>query len=202
MPKRLLLLLLLAPALLGCRKDVDAFFNKLVPPPPPITLPAETQSGANTFGCLVNGQVWEAKNGPTSFIGNAYSPNARYSRREISISAFWRPESRGPVTAFSLTAPRVVGPGVYLLGEAGGPFGWAHLESHPYPAVLPYVTDAAHLGTLTITRLDTAGRRPLVAGRFELRAGVRSNPGGNLPSPTPAEVVVTSGRFDVELNRP
>ena len=109
MPKRLLLLLLLAPALLGCRKDVDAFFNKLVPPPPPITLPAETQSGANTFGCLVNGQVWEAKNGPTSFIGNAYSPNARYSRREISISAFWRPESRGPVTAFSLTAPRVVG---------------------------------------------------------------------------------------------
>ena len=201
MPKRLLLLL--APlALLGCRKDVDTFFNKLVPPPPPVTLPAETQSGANTFGCLVNGQVWEAKNGPTSIVGNAYSPNARYSRREISVTAFWRSESGGPVTSFSFTAPRVVGPGVYPLGGVGQPLGMAYLESLPYPSGRPYITDATHLGTLTITRLDTAGRRPFVAGRFEFRAGARSNPGGNVPPPTPVEVVITSGRFDVELNRP
>ena len=205
MPKRLLvpsLSPLLVLALLGCRKDVDTFFDKLVPPPLPVTLPAETQSGANTFGCLVNGQVWEARNGPTSFIGNAYSPNARYSRREISVSAFWRSESGGPVTSFRLAVPQVVGPGVYPLGGTGWPLGVAYLESSPYPAVLPYVTDTTHLGILTITRLDTAGRRPFVAGRFELRARARSNPAGNVPPPTPVEVTVTEGRFDVELNRP
>ena len=187
--------------LLGCKKDVDGFFNQLSPPPAPAKLPAETQTGANTFGCLVNGQVWEAKNGPTAFIGNSFSPNAQYFRKEISVSAFWRSVSGGPVTSFYLTVPRVLGPGVYALGGTGWPLGSAYLEPLPYPSVLPYVTDATHLGTLTITRLDTTASRPFVAGRFELRAGARSNPGGGIPPPTPAEATVTQGRFDVELNR-
>lgn len=199
-----LLLLLLLPALLGCSKrKVDDIFDKLIPPAPPVTLPAITQVGANTFGCLVDGKVWEAKNGPTSFIGNNYSPNAYYSRRELRLYAFWRPESGGSITAFYLTLPRVVGPGVYSLGGPGALPGTAHLQGLPNPTVLPYATDATHVGTLTITRLDTVGSvsKAFVAGTFELRAGTQSNPGGNVPPPTPAEVVVTSGRFDVELNR-
>ncbi|MFC7667070.1 hypothetical protein ACFQT0_06285 [Hymenobacter humi] len=146
--------------------------------------------------------MWEAKNGPTSFVGNQYSPNAHYTRRQLSLYAFWRAQSGGPVTAFYVTVPQVLAPGVYTLGRGTRPQGgFATLESLPYPSVLPYVTDSLHTGTITITRLDTAGVRPFVAGRFELRAAPRANPGGNVPPPTPAEVQVTEGRFDIQLNR-
>lgn len=196
-------LFLLMPLLLNCKGNADKVLNDLFPPPPPVQMPPETQTGANTFGCRVNGQVWEAKNGPTSFVGNQYSPNAQYFRRELNLFAFRRAQVSGPVTAFYLTVPRVLGPGVYPLGRSTRPLGgYALLSSLPYPSVLPYITDSLHTGILTITRLDTSGVRRFVAGRFELRAGPTANSGGNVPAPTPAEVQITEGRFDVELNRP
>src|SRR5256885_12886567 len=43
---------------------------------PSETLPAATQTGANTFGCLVNGKVWLPKgNVGTSNMSPSYDPN-------------------------------------------------------------------------------------------------------------------------------
>ena len=37
--------------------------NEIPPTDNPPQLPPETQTGANTFGCLVNGKVWLPKGG-------------------------------------------------------------------------------------------------------------------------------------------
>jgi hypothetical protein len=45
-------------------------------PTPKEVLPAATQTGANTFGCLVNGKVWLPKgNNGTSNLSPSYDPN-------------------------------------------------------------------------------------------------------------------------------
>ena len=63
-------LLLLMLLLLNCKGNADKVLNDLFPPSLPVQMPLETQTGANTFGCRANGQVWEAKNGPISFVAN------------------------------------------------------------------------------------------------------------------------------------
>ncbi|HEX8329179.1 MAG TPA: hypothetical protein VF629_16720 [Hymenobacter sp.] len=179
--------LLLLPLLASC----DDVADQLYPQPQPVQLPAETKAGANTFGCLVNGQVWEANNA-TTLAGNVLTPNATYHHGELRIDAFRRLQVDGPVTNFYFTATRVTGPGVYALRQGRS----ARLEtlSREYG----YVADTLRVGTLTVTRLDTTGARPVVAGRFELRAVSR---GASRSAEFPAELRITAGRFDIQLNR-
>ena len=71
-----LLLLLLPLALLGCKKD---------DPKPEDQLPPATRTGANTFGCLVNGQAWTPNgNDSTSNYTVYYDPNYRDGTLNIS----------------------------------------------------------------------------------------------------------------------
>lgn len=181
-------LLLLLPLLLSCEDAAEHLF----PQSQPVQLPAESKAGANTFGCRVNGQVWEANNA-TTLAGNVLTPNATYRRGELRIDAFRRLQVDGPVTNFYLVADRVTGPGVYKLRQGRS----ARLET--LSRRVGYVADTLHAGTLTITRLDTAGLRPVVAGRFELRAVAR--PGTRPSAEYPAELRVSEGRFDIQLNR-
>lgn len=75
--KYLLLVIPLA-LLLGCKKTSPA---------PADQLPPATQTGANTFGCLLNGQVWtpQGYNG-TSNYSVSYDPN--YRKGTLSISTY------------------------------------------------------------------------------------------------------------------
>ena len=180
-------LLLLLPLLASC----DDVADQLYPQPNPVQLPAESKAGANTFGCLVNGQVWEANNA-TTLAGNVLTPNATYRNGELRIDAFRRLQVDGPVTNFYFTATRVTGPGVYALRQGRN----ARLET--LNRTFGYVADTVRVGTLTVTRLDTAGARPLVAGRFELRAVAR---GASRSAEFPAELRISDGRFDIQLNR-
>lgn len=190
MSKRLLLLLPLLPLLASC-EDVTA---DLYPKLPPVHLPAESQVGANTFGCRVNGQPWEASNTRT-LEGRVLTPTARYQHGELRLEAFRRLQVEGPITNVSLRAAHISGPGVYALG---GP-----AEAAGCTAALAtgnrQLAYAAGTGTLTITRLDTTGAHPVVAGRFELRTSL--TPNSPRAASFPAEVRVTEGRFDVELSR-
>ena len=182
--------LLLLPLLAGCEDATESLYPKVQP----VELPATTETGANTFGCVVNGDVWEANNA-TTLAGKALTPNAHYHHGELRINAFRRLQVAGPVTNFSFVLSRVTKPGVYRLAAPRHPAQrYALLETN-YGRV-GYATDSASAGTLTITRLDTAGARPFVAGRFELRAVPRQSARyANLP----AELQVTAGRFDVQL---
>jgi hypothetical protein len=191
MLKRLPLLLFL-PLMMSCEDATD----KLFPQPRPVQLPAETRAGANTFGCRVNGEVWEANNTST-LVGNVLTPNVYYKNGELRLDAFRRLQVGGPVTNFYFTVRHVTGPGVYPL-TATPAEGGSTAKLTTTSGLVEYSTDARHLGTLTITRLDTAGARPGIAGRFELRAAPR--PSTSLPTDFPADVRITDGRFDIQLN--
>ena len=181
MPKRLLLLL---PLLSSCEDATTDLFPAL----PPVHLPAATQAGANTFGFLVNGQPWEASNSPT-LDGRVLTPTARFAHGELRLAAFRRLEVEGPVSNICLVAAGVTGPGVYPLAGGEDAARTATLGTTDHQ-----LTRAS--GTLVITRLETAGPHPLVAGRFELRAS-----SDNSHSNQPAAIQVSEGRFDVQLAR-
>lgn len=185
--------LLLLPCLLGCENPLDNLYPKLLP----VQLPAETQTGANAFGCLLNGRVWEASNAAT-LTGKVLTPHAQYHRGQLRLNAFRRLQVVGPVTNIHLTAENVTAPGVYRLGtDLPEHNNYGRLETSS--GLIAYFTDAEHPGALTITRLDTAGVHPVVSGRFELRAIPRA--GTRLPADYPAELQITEGRFDIQLNR-
>lgn len=191
MLKRLPLLLLL-PLLMSCEDASD----KLFPQPRPVQLPAETRAGANTFGCRVNGDVWEANNTST-LVGNVLTPNVYYRNGELRVDAFRRLQVNGPVTNFYFTVAHVTGPGVYALAAPQAEYSSA-ARLTTTSGLAEYSTDARHGGTLTITRLDTVGAHPGIAGRFELHAAPRQ--GTSQPIDFPAELRVTEGRFDIQLN--
>jgi hypothetical protein len=190
MSKRLLLLLPLLPLLASC-EDATA---DLYPTLPPVRLPAASQVGANTFGCRVNGQPWEASNTRT-LEGRVLTPTARYQHGELRLDAFRRLQVEGPITSVSLRVAHISGPGTY---ELGGPD-----QDAARTAALATgnrgLAYAPGTGTLTITRLDTAGAHPVVAGRFELLTSL--TPESARATGFPAAVRVTEGRFDIELSR-
>lgn len=190
MSKRLLLLLPLLSLLASC-EDATA---DLYPTLPPVRLPAESQIGANTFGCRVNGEPWEASNSRT-LDGRVLTPTARYYHGELRLDAFRRLQVEGPITNVSLRVIHVSGPGVYELGNPAAADGRtaALATGNRAQAYAPGT------GTLTITRLDTTSAHPVVAGRFELRAALAAE--SQRTASFPAEVHVTEGRFDIELNR-
>lgn len=191
--KRLCALLLALPLLTGCEQALDDLYPKAQA----VQLPAETHGGANTFGCFVNGQLWEANNTKT-LTGTVLTPKSYFRHGELRLNAFRRLQVAGPVNTIALAAVHVTGPGVYRLGPAASATtGAAWLQTAN--GRVGYGTDAEHVGTLIITRLDTAGAHPFVAGRFELQAGRR--PGDATPADFPAELRITEGRFDIQLGR-
>jgi hypothetical protein len=189
--KKASLLLLLLPLLMSCEDSLD----KLYPETSPVQLPAATQVGSNTFGCSLNGQVWEASNA-TTLRGNVLTPTATFQHGVLQIDAFRRLQVSGPITNFHFTLSQVTGPGVYSLSQSQ-PGRLVRLKSAG--GLVEYTAKSQRPGTLTITRLDTAGAHPFVAGRFELRAEPLS--GSRMSGELPAEVQVREGRFDIQLNR-
>lgn len=187
--KRLLLLLPMLALLASC-EDATA---DLYPALPPVRLPAESQTGANTFGCLVDGQPWEASNTRT-LDGRVLTPTAHYRHGELRIEAFRRLQVEGPITNILLRAAHVVGPGVYELGGLNEAAGRTATLATGQRAQAYAAT-----GTLTITRFDTTGARPVIAGRFELRAGLA--PDARHEAGLPAAVRLNEGRFDIGLGR-
>ena len=191
-----LLIPLISLSLLGCKDDLNAALDKFIPPAPPVQLPAETQRGANTFGCLLNGEVWEgASHGSLGHIVPAV-PNVYYSLGHFQLSAAGRTALKDSFVDFDFNIPHLVGPGVYYLitqpGQGNTPY--AQISS----VKANYSTNSTHTGTLIITALDTVSARKFVAGRFEFTA----QPTAGAPAGYPTDLTVTQGRFDVELNRP
>lgn len=163
-----------------CKDDPDPQ-PKLAPAP---QLPAETQTGANTFGCLVNGQVWSAS--PAYF-----SPTltAHYTavpgQEELTVSASnYRTPIRQTIY-FRLRGINQVG---RFLLTGGRPRYVEFADDSPNVTCVEYDTlNSVQAGVIDITRLDRVQR--VVAGRFSFtlrRAGC-------------PDVQATDGRFDLKF---
>lgn len=140
-------------------------------------LPEATQQGKNTFGCLLDGQVFL----PTP-SHNVFQPitalQGYFYRHEIGVRVY------GEQGQMYLTLRDAFQPGTYPLGETStGNF--ASLNR----SMGLFYTSSTRGGSLTLTRIDTVAR--IMAGTFEFSA-LDYYHGG-----TGSTIAVTSGRFDV-----
>ncbi|MCA8832565.1 DUF6252 family protein [Hymenobacter pini] len=157
-------------------------------PSPESQLPPATQTGANTFGCLLNGQAF-TPNGSDGSMGSnfivTYDPT--YNNGSLVIGAFryTTPRDQSTFQRISMFTDNIHGVGVYpltLLKHQEALFQDARKNCVFYPGDSHF-----RKGTLIITRLDAA--RGIISGTFDF----------TLYKPGCDSVVVTKGRFDKKL---
>lgn len=165
--------------IVSCKKDVDE-------------LPPITQTGANTFGANVNGELWV----PAGFGIAQTSPKleVRYlPGRDIIINA--RNFSSSPTeTEFEIYLRNVTTPGVYLLNTTTGKYpnssgNYAYYLIRKITPTDDWITSSQFTGRVEITKTDTVNR--IVSGTFEFTAQ-------NI-NPSSSPLTVTDGRFDLKI---
>jgi hypothetical protein len=176
--KSFLIVVLSAFFLVACKKTVDE-------------LPAATQTGANTFGLKLNGEMWV----PQRFGVAATAPilEARVSGLgAVFINA--RNFSSSPTeTEFEIYLHHVTGPGTYELNRNTDVYphqgsSYAYHVKRRFNPLNEWITNSQYTGSVTITKFDTANH--IISGTFAFRAGSMDN--------TASPIDVTDGRFDVK----
>ena len=173
-------------ALLGlaqCQK------NESAPSKPDDQLPPATQTGANTFGCLLNGQPWtpSGNSGVPNFLVT-YDPQYLDGALQAKTYRYTGPK-QDMLQGIVFGAAHVNRAGVYNFELKGGN-GVNYIDNsqlspcnyYGEPPTLTY-----RKGTLTITRLDL--QQGIIAGTFAF----------TLYQPGCDSVRVTQGRFDKKL---
>ncbi len=184
--KPVIVLLFIIASVTACKKHTVTPVNQLS------LLPPATQTGARTFGCLINGQAFVPGNqsileGPDlqcdyEYVGGGYYFEVKCSNRYSDGSY----KLLG-VETDSLT----ISTGQYLkltgsptAGFAGGAYDIFSSSGNFYYSTFPTLT-----GLLTITKLDSI--KQIVSGTFYFN--VLNNVGDT--------VKITNGRFDMPYTR-
>lgn len=181
--KQLVLLGLVASLALSACKKKD----------PEASLPAATQVGANTAGCLINGQAFVAAGWGGSLLTNPIPPlgggffydslyylriNGLYNGHNSILSLFFRSQSLG-IYQLNKNTPTLLQGGL-------SPVVLNHASLSIDDGNEIFITDEKHTGTTT---LSVASRNTgISAGTFEFTAASQTD-----PSKT---VTITNGRFD------
>jgi hypothetical protein len=170
---------LLLAALLGlsqCSKKDD--------PDPIDQLPPATQTGANTFGCLVNGQPWTPKgyNGTGNY---SVAVDPTYHGGNIDVRAYRYTDDL--LQSIILGGDSINKPGSYSLAASSRSIFFTDMRAPSTCQNFDGSTKQYRRGTLTITRLDL--QAGIVSGTFDF---VLAKPGCDT-------IKVTQGRFDKRL---
>ena len=157
-------------------------------PDPASQLPPATQTGANTFGCVLNGQAF-LPNGNTGFgTGNLvviYDPTFNNGSLNVSAIRYTKPGDPDTRQSLGFFASNLHGPGHY-------PLTIVH-EQEPLfidqKTQCEFLAGDAHYraGELVLTRVD--GQAGIVSGTFSFK----------LYKSDCDSVIVTQGRFDKKL---
>ena len=164
----------------GCHRNDPAPAN------PASLLPPATQTGANSFGCLVNGQPWtpQGNNGSSNY-SVSYDPTFRLGT--LNIAAYRYTDSQAKQEVLVVFSDSLLpGPGHYKLRTLG--HHGAGFVNGPVNCTY-YSTDPTTFcrGSLMLTRLDL--QVGIIAGTFDF---VLAKPGCDT-------VRITQGRFDKRL---
>lgn len=176
-------------------------------------LPAATQTGANTAGCIVDGLTWVPRREGFLFGGN-YSPidvqwgKVRGGRHPLALALVKNIDDVTHVhgeTSLSLYLPDITQPGTFVLDQPANPsvvngstaYGLFSFNKPSPDQVL--LTGPGAPGRLVVTRLDTVAR--IVSGTFEFTPveGSGGLTGNGTPIPGGKTVRVTEGRFDCKF---
>jgi len=147
-------------------------------------LPQETQVGANTLGCLINGKIWLPK-GLVTFP----SPNlqAQVSQTYFYISAL--KEGGDFITIEINESPKI---GVFNLNDSNHTAYMGNSGTNCY-----YKTDSESLNNyIEITKFDTVNY--IISGRFEFTAFKFQIEGLDSSSECDSIKKITEGRFDIK----
>ncbi|UOQ73226.1 DUF6252 family protein [Hymenobacter cellulosilyticus] len=155
-------------------------------PLPESQLPPATQTGANTFGCLVNGQVYlPSGNAGISNYTVIYEPD--FLGGSLQIVTYRYPEPKGGKTQeVSLGGINIDHVGTYKVG-LNSEVGVSFIDDYKMRPCNEYRNDQAAVysrGTVFISRLDLSAG--IISGTFEF----------TLAQPGCDTIRVTKGRFD------
>ena len=183
--KTLLLALIATTTIMAACKKENTQQNELA------KLPTVTQTGANTFGCLVNGKAWVAQNQDCAFICDPsfkmYYDGA--GGENLTLEGFIKNTRQGIDQ-------------VLIISFDSTNFKSIHVYEKPLDMALTfrdykrsdscsYITsnDSATIsrGTIILSRYDLA--KGIISGTFEFTV---SKPGCET-------IIVTNGRFDKQL---
>ena len=170
---------LLLAALLGlsqCKKN---------DPDPVDQLPPATQTGANTFGCLVNGQAWTPR-GNDGFSNYSVSYDPTFRQGALSVAAYRLSGSGIDQQTVGFSSDSVRSTGVYTL-KKGGKHQAGVVDRTTKCQYYSLDKDTYGRGSFTITRLDL--QVGIISGTFAF----------TLYKPGCDSIRVTNGRFDRKL---
>jgi hypothetical protein len=164
---------------ISCKKNVDE-------------LPAASQSGANIFGCRIDGNIWVPQKNPI-FPGASILESRQLPDKDLYINA--RNFASSPnETEFEIFIKNMTGPGTYTFNTTlAGPNTAASYVYYVKRNVNPqneWMTTASYTGTVTITAYSGTAPR-FVSGTFQSQAINLYN--------APQPMTITEGRFDVQI---
>jgi uncharacterized protein DUF6252 len=154
-------------------------------------LPAATSTGANTFGCLVNGKAWIAT-GRGVFSGINPTSGGFFGEVDSTVSIYIN--AFGENDEIAIYLKKTIAVGTYQLDRNTDikPSAVLPQASYGMYALLydhEYVTDSIHTGVVNITHADLG--TGIVSGTFEMRLYQRN---------TGKIINITSGRFDYKTH--
>ncbi|RYY18829.1 MAG: hypothetical protein EOO36_07240 [Cytophagaceae bacterium] len=157
------------------------------PAKPEDQLPAATQTGQHTFGCLLNGQPWTPGGnvGPLNYR-LIYDPG--YAGGDLEIRAYRYIDALKGTQYFIISGAPVTKTGTYLIdGKTIGVYYKSGVKGSCYE----YYNDpklTVH-GQLIVSRLDLTPSIGIMSGTFNFK----------LYQPGCDTINVTQGRFDYKL---
>jgi hypothetical protein len=173
-----LLLLLFFLANFSCKKD---------------GLTKETQNGANTFSCLIDGEIFK----PAKSEGSLFNSDpVLYGGLSISddysiarVSAVYK--ASYPRKNITIEIGNFSGVGEYLLSDLNNRITYTEHNLTDPPSVITFSSSYTTNGKITITKDDRVNA--ILSGTFEFTA---TSP--NVPNRI---ITVTSGRFDLNYKK-
>jgi hypothetical protein len=174
--KRSLAALALSLFLFSCKKDIKE-------------LPAPNETGTNTFGAKVNGEMWiPQKFGPIN-ASNLLETRLLGNNLFITAQNF---ASSPNESEFDIRVIGVTGTGVYPLNSnvshPSSSYSYAYYVKRRLTPLYEWITSSVNTGSVSISRFDTAAR--IVSGTFSFS-------GGEITNAAPV-LNVTEGRFDLK----
>lgn len=176
-------------------------------------MPAATQTGANTAGCVVDGLTWVPRNVGYTMSGDRLPAidvqwrkvrGGRYPLALVLAKNIDEPTNVHGQTYLYLYLPDITQPGTFVLDQSAnpsvvnGPTAYAGFDFGRSPTK-ELRTGPGAPGRLVVTRLDTVAR--IVSGTFEFTpAEVTSGLTGNgTPISGGKTARITEGRFDCKF---
>ena len=150
-------------------------------------LTKETQTGANTFSCKINGKIYTAKTDLFSpkFTGGFYTNNLIGSGELSLFASIGSYDSSSQQFDLRMKFPKINRLGIYSLDQSN----FFEISKLPYTIDgKSYTTIVSNNGTLNITFIDY--QNSIISGTFSFTA-INTNDNSD-------QLMVSEGRFDIQ----